>query len=67
MRRQANPAESENPSFVEIGALKRTHFLVKYASIYSRYSVVVAQRFCKPLVGGSNPSAGSSEKTRKPQ
>ena len=27
---------------------------------FRRYSVVVAQRFCKPLVGGPNPSAGSS-------
>ena len=31
----------------------------KISQIQRRYSVVVAQRFCKPLVGGSNPSAGS--------
>ena len=51
--------------FGEIGALKRARFLVNYAPTHSRYSVVVAQRFCKPLVGGSNPSAGSNEKPTK--
>jgi hypothetical protein len=27
---------------------------------YCRVSSVVEQRFCKPLVGGSNPSPGTS-------
>ena len=44
---------------VKIGHCLLPSFLIYFQQIKRRYSVVVAQRFCKPLVGGSNPSAGS--------
>ena len=43
------------------GWFRRRRMLTRCRVNESRVSSVVEQRFCKPLVGGSNPSAGTND------